>query len=69
MFLTPTEVKELTGRTLFAAQCAVLRERNIRFILDADGRPKVLRASIEEQLNGNLESPTSEPNFEIFKAA
>lgn len=69
MFLTPAEVKDLTGRTFFAAQCAVLRERKIRFILDADGRPKVLRASIEQQLSGSAKSPTSKPNFDFFRAA
>ena len=69
MFLTPAEVKDLTGRTYFAAQRAVLKERGIRFIVDGDGRPKVLRASIEHKLNGKFEAATSEPNFKMFGTA
>lgn len=69
IFLTPMEVKQLTGKCFAATQCAVLRERGIKFILDGNGKPKVLRAEIERRLGSEQASAQTEPNFNVFKAA
>jgi hypothetical protein len=47
MFLSPTELRELTGRQHADAQIRALEREDWPFVLDADGRPKVARAVYE----------------------
>lgn len=46
-FLSAAEVKQLTGRTLKAMQCAQLRKQGVPFFENAEGRPIVARAAVE----------------------
>ena len=50
MFLSADEVRELTGRTRASAQVRWLAGNGLRFVLGADGRPRVLRAEVEGRL-------------------
>lgn len=47
LWLSPKEVKELTGRERWTAQCRALARLNIAFRLNAVGRPLVERAAVE----------------------
>lgn len=48
-WLSSEEVRLITGRIRASAQRRVLTERRIQFILDADGRPVVLRQHVTGQ--------------------
>lgn len=50
MFLTDDQLRELTGRARIKDQIAYLKEQAIPFILDARGRPKVLRNYVAVRL-------------------
>ena len=50
MFLTPSELIDLTGRTRASAQVRWLSGNGLRFVCGADGRPRVLRAEVEGRL-------------------
>lgn len=52
MFLTPAELRELTGRQHADAQIAALKREDWPFVLDADGRPKVAREVYEARVWG-----------------
>ena len=52
MFLTPTELTELTGLKRGSAQARWLAQAGIRHVLAADGRPRVLRAEVERAMLG-----------------
>lgn len=58
MFLTPDQVRELTGCARVAQQIEWLKARNYAFDLDAKGRPVVLRSYVEGRLGGTITSPT-----------
>ncbi len=69
-FLTPEEVKELTGiargkagKTREMLQAAALRTMKIPFYLNAVGRPIVTRHSIEGQAISEVRTATWEPAF------
>ncbi|KGG86672.1 DUF4224 domain-containing protein [Comamonas thiooxydans] len=69
-FLTPEEVKELTGiargkagKTREMLQAAALRTMKIPFYLNAVGRPIVTRHSIEGQAIPEVRTATWEPAF------
>ncbi len=69
-FLTPEEVKELTGiargkagKTREMLQAATLRTMKIPFYLNAVGRPIVTRHSIEGQAIPEVSTATWEPAF------
>ena len=47
MFLTPEELRTLTGRALKAHQAAALRRMGIPFFINAAGKPVVTRAAVE----------------------
>lgn len=69
--LTPDELEELTSRTQLAAQRRWLDQYTWRYAVDSDGRPKVLRAYMEERLG--LAKPAApgvdEPDFTVFGKA
>lgn len=50
MLLTPDDVRSLTGRRHADAQIAALQRMGLRFVLDADGRPKVAQAEADRVL-------------------
>ena len=50
MFLTATELTELTGLKRPSAQARWLAQAGLRHVLGADGRPKVLRAEVERHM-------------------
>ena len=56
MFLTPTELLELTGYKKPALQRRWLVEHGYRFDVRADGRAVVLTAAIEKKLAGRRTS-------------
>lgn len=58
MFLTPDQVRELTGCARVAQQIDWLKARNYAFDLDAKGRPVVLRSYVEGRLGGTIASQT-----------
>jgi len=50
MFLTATELRELTGRTQKGAQAEALRQMGIEHKMRPDGTVAVLRAHVERSL-------------------
>lgn len=58
MFLTPMELRELTGYQKPALQRRWLVEHGYRFDVRADGRAVVLTAAIEHKLAGRPSSGT-----------
>ncbi len=62
MFLTATELAQLTGRKRRDQQRAWLLEHGYKFELNADERPVVLRSVVEARLGGKLK-PTNEPDW------
>lgn len=66
MFLTITELRELTGRIQRSAQAQVLRHMGIEHKLRPDGSVAVLRSYVEKSLG--MSEPTQhkkviEPNW------
>ena len=69
-FLTPDEIRELTGiargkagKTREMLQAAALRSMKIPFYLNAVGRPIVTRHSIDGQAIPEVSTATWEPAF------
>lgn len=69
-FLTPEEIKELTGvkqgkrgKSREALQAAALRAMRIPFYINAVGRPIVVRAIIEGSEKKEEAAPSWEPAF------
>lgn len=69
-FLTPEEVRRITGKKYAPAQRRVLMERGIRFTPDGDGKPVVMRAHVERRLLGYVETTEAgpAPDFSVFPA-
>ncbi|MHB1529908.1 MAG: DUF4224 domain-containing protein [Acidiferrobacteraceae bacterium] len=66
MFLTATELQELTGRKRWNAQLRWLNMNGVPALVRADGRPMVLRATVEARMGLIAASgPTKavEPNW------
>ncbi len=69
LFLSPDELKELTGYQYPSRQKAWLKDRGWKFEADNLGRPKVLRAHLESRLGGTGRSPSpKEPNLEALRS-
>lgn len=65
LFLSPEEIKELTGYTQYTAQRRHLQKIGITYILARDGSPRVLRSELESKMvSGHNAVKTSEPNWE-----
>jgi hypothetical protein len=56
MFLTPEEVKELTGYQAAAWQAKWLKSNGFPFEIGGDKRLKVLRATVVSRLGGVVEN-------------
>lgn len=68
MFLTTSELFELTGRVQPSAQTRWLRRHRWRFVPDADGRPKVARAYHDRRMLGtDASEPGPRPDFEAIR--
>jgi hypothetical protein len=67
-YLSPAEIRRLTGRQKAKAQCRVLDARKIRYTRDGDGWPIVARAHVEKRLTGEAKAPepANEPDFSCF---
>lgn len=67
MFLTPDELVELTERKTKATQIAWLKANGFRFVIGANGNPKVLREHVQAKLCGHASTATApvtaEPNW------
>ena len=50
MLLSAAELADLTGRKRPSAQARWLAGAGMRFVLGADGRPRVLRAEVERYM-------------------
>lgn len=72
MFLTPDELRELTGRRRPSAQIRWLRDHRWAFAERADGRPAVSRREAERQLETGAPrraAPAVEPDFTVLERA
>lgn len=56
--ISPQEMKELTGASVAAKQCEVLRKNGLRFTLRADGRPALSWESYNRQ-TANVVAPVT----------
>jgi hypothetical protein len=63
VFLSASELVDLTGLKRKKAQAAWLREQGYLVELDARGRPKVLRAVVEARLGAVVTQQKQQPNF------
>lgn len=71
-FLTPEEIKDLTGRVQNLAQVKVLRGMGIEHRTRPDGSVVILRSHVEQTLGGATPAPRkrtpTEPNFGALNA-
>ena len=65
MFLTDTDIAELTGLVRKSAQIRWLREHRYLHEIDAHGRPKVLLYHVQAKLGGIVDSPIQEPQLRL----
>lgn len=66
MFLTADELAELTGRKRWRAQLRWLHVNGVPALVRADGRPMVLRATVEARMGLTAAArpkKTIEPNW------
>lgn len=68
MFLSPEELRRLTGKKKKDAQIRALKRKGYRFGEDDDGHPLVLCADVERKISGKATSPEprSGPDFSTF---
>lgn len=69
MFLTPDEVRELTGRLRRDAQAAALRHMGIEHKVRPDGSIAVLRAHVEREFGVDEQTQTKdiEPDWNALR--
>jgi hypothetical protein len=67
MFLTPEELKTLTGYELAAWQRRWLDSHGYKYERAANGRPVVLRAYAESRLSGTVQEQGWKPNLEAIR--
>jgi hypothetical protein len=65
LFLSPTELRELTGRAHRRRQIEWLRGAAWPFEIDAKGRPRVLRAALVARLGGGTDNTAPEPRLRL----
>jgi hypothetical protein len=65
MFLSDEDVKELSGYVNTSCQIRWLSQNGIKFLVRADGKPRVLQSHIEEVMGvaAKTTKRRSEPNF------
>jgi hypothetical protein len=64
MFLSQTELADLTGRKRASSQIRWLAQAGIRHVLAADGRPRVLRQEVERAMLGG-QTAKREPHLRV----
>lgn len=57
LFLTPADLRDLTGYQRAHDQIRWLRARAYIFELGGDGRPRLLRSYVEQRLGGSMAPP------------
>ena len=68
MFLTKTDIEQLTGRKRVAQQTQWLAENGYAFQVNAAGLPVVLRSVVEKRLGGHPKPhPKATPRFERLR--
>ena len=63
MFLTPDDIKRLTGATWRRLQVERLRKLGFQVTFDRRGQPLVLASEVERRLSSRATQPDWEPNF------
>lgn len=63
IFLTESEVEDLTGYKNPSAQRRWFEKRGYRFAVRADGRPRVMVAEVERHMLGTTRTKRTEPNY------
>ena len=66
LFMQPDDIMTLTGRKLSRMQCRWLSEHDFKFMIGADGKPKVLISEIDFHMGrGTTEKPqqSARPDF------
>ncbi len=66
LFLTPEELRELTGRAWRKDQIAWLKAKGYKHEINALGRIVVARAHVEGKLGAGT-PPAPEPDFTVFE--
>jgi hypothetical protein len=68
MFMTDREIEEMTGLQRQSAQIRWLDRQGIRYVVNAEGRPRVLRSHLERVMDGSKSSAKrTQPNFDALK--
>lgn len=65
MFLTDTDLEQLTGRKYFKVQAKWLARHGYKFEMNAHGRPVVLLSAVQEKLSPSVSS-SRQPNFDAL---
>lgn len=64
MFVSSEDLKELSGYEIPAYQIRWLSQQGLKFLVGADGKPKVLLAHLQEVMSGYKQvKRRTEPNF------
>lgn len=63
MFLTPDDIKRLTGATWRRLQVERLRKLGFAVTFDRRGQPLVLASEVQRKLSSRDVAPDWEPNF------
>jgi hypothetical protein len=61
LFLTPEELRALTGRARAQDQIAVLRAQGVAFLTNASKKPVVTRAAVEGRAQAATVAPSWTP--------
>lgn len=70
MFLTPEEIRDLTGYQRHADQRTWLTNHGWKFVANATGRPIVLRSFAEKRLGDEgAVKKSAGPNFSVISKA
>ena len=68
LFLSQTELQELTDLKMYSAQIRWLQKHAYPFEVSAVGKPKVLRSFVMERLKAfSVGSSKNEPNFDAIR--
>jgi hypothetical protein len=68
MFMTDAELEEMTGLQRPSAQIRWMDRYGIKYVVSAEGRPRVLRSHLERMMDGGKSAgKRPQPNFEALK--
>ncbi|RFA31314.1 hypothetical protein CAI21_01410 [Alkalilimnicola ehrlichii] len=66
LFLSDDELYQLTARKRQSAQIRWLERNGVKFTLNAEGRPRILRSHIEKVLGGDARPTRTQPNVKAL---